>query len=397
MGLCGSYSNSDWYGSVLTIISLETMKIFVLKESNSDARVSASPETTKKLVELGLDVNVQSNAGSESNFSNDSYTENGAKIFDNISEIGTADIVIKVNKPNDDEIKNMKEGAILISSLDPYNNKDVIKSLKEKGITSFAMELMPRITRAQSMDILSSQSNLAGYKAVIDATYIFNKALPMMMTAAGTIAPAKVMIFGAGVAGLQAIATAKRLGAIVSATDVRMAAKEQVESLGGKFVMVEDDELEDAETSTGYAKEMSEDFKLKQAKLITETLASQDIAICTALIPGKKAPRLISREQVNSMKPGSVIIDLAAESGGNCECSKPGETIEENGVIVVGVENITSTISQDASSLFSKNILNFVNILINAETKSLDINWEDEIIKGILITKDKKIMNEEFI
>ena len=372
------------------------MKIFVLKESNSDARVSASPETTKKLVELGLDVNVQSNAGSESNFSNDSYTENGAKIFDNISEIGTADMVIKVNKPNDDEIKNMKEGAILISSLDPYNNKDVVKSLKEKGITSFAMELMPRITRAQSMDILSSQSNLAGYKAVIDATYIFNKALPMMMTAAGTIAPAKVMVFGAGVAGLQAIATAKRLGAIVSATDVRMAAKEQVESLGGKFVMVED-ETEDAETSSGYAKEMSDDFKLKQAKLISDTLASQDIAICTALIPGKKAPRLISKEQVNSMKPGSVIIDLAAESGGNCECSKPGETIEENGVIVVGAKNITSTISQDASSLFSKNILNFVNILINTETKKLDIDWEDEIIKGILITKDKKIMNEEFI
>ena len=373
------------------------MKIFVLKESNSDARVSASPETTKKLVELGLDVNIQNEAGSGSNFSNDSYTANGAKIFNNVSDISSADVVIKVNKPNEDEIANMKEGTILISSLDPYNNKDVIKSLKERGITSFAMELMPRITRAQSMDILSSQSNLAGYKAVIDATYIFNKALPMMMTAAGTIAPAKVMVFGAGVAGLQAIATAKRLGAIVSATDVRMAAKEQVESLGGKFVMVEDDEAEDAETSTGYAKEMSDDFKLKQAKLISDTLASQDIAICTALIPGKKAPRLISREQVNSMKPGSVIIDLAAESGGNCECSKPGETIEENGVIVVGAKNITSTISQDASSLFSKNILNFVNILIDAETKNLEIDWEDEIIKGILITKDKKIMNEEFI
>ena len=373
------------------------MKIFVLKETNSDARVSASPETTKKLVEMGLDVNIQNEAGSGSNFSNDSYIANGAKIFNNVSDISSADVVIKVNKPNEDEIANMKEGTILISSLDPYNNKDVIKSLKERGITSFAMELMPRITRAQSMDILSSQSNLAGYKAVIDATYIFNKALPMMMTAAGTIAPAKVMVFGAGVAGLQAIATAKRLGAIVSATDVRMAAKEQVESLGGKFVMVEDDEAEDAETSTGYAKEMSDDFKLKQAKLISDTLASQDIAICTALIPGKKAPRLISREQVNSMKPGSVIIDLAAESGGNCECSKPGETIEENGVIVVGAKNITSTISQDASSLFSKNILNFVNILIDAETKNLEIDWEDEIIKGILITKDKKIMNEEFV
>ena len=373
------------------------MKIFVLKETNLDSRVSASPETTKKLIELGFDVYIQNNAGSGSNFSNESFTSNGAKIFDNISDINSADLIFKVNKPNNDEIDNMREGTLLISSLDPYNNKGVIKLLKEKGVTSFAMELMPRITRAQSMDILSSQSNLAGYKAVIDATYIFNKALPMMMTAAGTIAPAKVMVFGAGVAGLQAIATAKRLGAIVSATDVRMAAKEQVESLGGKFVMVEDDEAEDAETSGGYAKEMSEDFKLKQAKLISDTLSSQDIAICTALIPGKKAPLLISKEQVHSMKPGSVIIDLAAESGGNCECSKPSETIEENGVIVVGSSNITSTISQDASSLFSKNIFNFVSILINTETKDLDIDWEDEIIKGILITKDKKIMNEEFV
>ncbi len=373
------------------------MRAYILKESDSEFRVSASPESVKKMVELGISVNIQTTAGQNSNFSDESYKTSGADIFNNTSDISNADIIIKVNKPTDDEISSMKEGSLFIGSLDPYNSKETLNKLRDKGVTSFAMELMPRITRAQSMDILSSQSNLAGYKAVIDATYLFNKAMPMMMTAAGTIAPAKVMVFGAGVAGLQAIATAKRLGAIVSATDVRMAAKEQVESLGGKFVMVEDDEVQDAETSEGYAKEMSEEFKLKQANLISETLASQDIAICTALIPGKKAPLLISKEQVNSMKPGSIIIDLAAESGGNCECSIAGETNNVNGVKVVGVKNITSTISQDASSLYSKNILNFLGLLIDSETKELSIDWEDEIIKGILVTKNKEITNEEFI
>jgi len=319
----------------------------------------------------------------------------GKEVFKNTSEISNADIIIKVNKPTDDEISSMKEGSLFIGSLDPYNSRETLNKLRDKGVTSFAMELMPRITRAQSMDILSSQSNLAGYKAVIDATYLFNKAMPMMMTAAGTIAPAKVMVFGAGVAGLQAIATAKRLGAIVSATDVRMAAKEQVESLGGKFVMVEDDETQDAETSGGYAKEMSDEFKAKQAKLISDTLATQDIAICTALIPGKKAPILISEEQVRSMKPGSIIIDLAAESGGNCECSVAGETKEVGGVHVVGSKDITSTISEDASALFSKNILNFLTLLIDSESKSISIDWDDEIIQGILVTKNNEIVHKE--
>ena len=371
------------------------MRAYILKESESELRVSASPDSVKKMVELGISVNIQSAAGQNSNFSDESYKANGAEIFNNTSEISNADIIIKVNKPTDDEISSMKEGSLFIGSLDPYNSRETLNKLRDKGVTSFAMELMPRITRAQSMDILSSQSNLAGYKAVIDATYLFNKAMPMMMTAAGTIAPAKVMVFGAGVAGLQAIATAKRLGAIVSATDVRMAAKEQVESLGGKFVMVEDDETQDAETSGGYAKEMSDEFKAKQAKLISDTLATQDIAICTALIPGKKAPILISEEQVRSMKPGSIIIDLAAESGGNCECSVAGETKEVGGVKVVGSKDITSTISEDASALFSKNILNFLTLLIDSESKSINIDWDDEIIQGILVTKNNEIVHKE--
>ena len=394
MGVCWCCSCISFDGSFFNL-NFKFMRAYILKESETELRVSASPDSVKKMIELGISVNIQTAAGQSSNFSDESYKANGAEIFNNTSEISNADIIIKVNKPTDDEISLMKEGSLFIGSLDPYNSRETLNKLRDKGVTSFAMELMPRITRAQSMDILSSQSNLAGYKAVIDATYLFNKAMPMMMTAAGTIAPAKVMVFGAGVAGLQAIATAKRLGAIVSATDVRMAAKEQVESLGGKFVMVEDDETQDAETSGGYAKEMSDEFKAKQAKLISNTLAAQDIAICTALIPGKKAPILISEEQVRSMKPGSIIIDLAAESGGNCECSIAGETKEVGGVHVVGSKDITSTISEDASALFSKNILNFLTLLIDSESKSISIDWDDEIIQGILVTKNNEIVHKE--
>ena len=394
MGVCWCCYCIGFDGNFFNL-NFKFMRAYILKESESELRVSASPDSVKKMVELGISVNIQTTAGENSNFSDESYKANGAEIFNNTSEISNADIIIKVNKPTDDEISSMKEGSLFIGSLDPYNSRETLNKLRDKGVTSFAMELMPRITRAQSMDILSSQSNLAGYKAVIDATYLFNKAMPMMMTAAGTIAPAKVMVFGAGVAGLQAIATAKRLGAIVSATDVRMAAKEQVESLGGKFVMVEDDETQDAETSGGYAKEMSDEFKAKQAKLISDTLATQDIAICTALIPGKKAPILISEEQVRSMKPGSIIIDLAAESGGNCECSVAGETKEVGGVHVVGSKDITSTISEDASALFSKNILNFLTLLIDSESKSISIDWDDEIIQGILVTKNNEIVHKE--
>ena len=369
------------------------MKIFIPKEIN-DKRVAASPDTVKKLIDMGHEVFIESDAGKNSNFNNDHYINSGGKIS---NESGAAEIILKVGKPTSVEISTYKEGSILVAMLDPYNNRDLVDEIRNKNITAFAMELMPRITRAQSMDVLSSQSNLAGYKAVIEAANSFNKAMPMMMTAAGTIAPAKVMVFGAGVAGLQAIATAKRLGAVVSATDVRLAAKEQVRSLGGKFVIIDSDELKDAETAGGYAKEMSEDFKKQQAELIASTLANQDIAICTALIPGKKAPVLITEENVKSMKPGSVIIDLAAQSGGNCTLSKPGETVEAHGVTIIGATDFASEIPQDASALYAKNLLNFMAILFDKETKELNIDWEDEIIVNTALTKKGAFIHKEFI
>ena len=370
------------------------MKIFVPKEINNEKRVAASPDTVKKFIDLGHSVVIESGAGNQSNFGDDSYSEAGASIA---NEASSADIILKVGKPSSDEISTYKDSSILIAMLDPFNNRDLIDQLRNKNITAFAMEWMPRITRAQSMDVLSSQSNLAGYKAVIEASNSFNKAMPMMMTAAGTIAPAKVMVFGAGVAGLQAIATAKRLGAVVSATDVRLAAKEQVESLGGKFVIIESDELKDAETAGGYAKEMSEDFKKQQAELIANTLANQDIAICTALIPGRKAPILITEKNVMSMKPGSVIIDLAAQSGGNCELSKAGEVVEVNGVSIIGATDFASDIPQDASALYSKNLLNFMTILLDNDSGELNIDWEDEIIINTALTKEGAFIHKEFI
>ena len=370
------------------------MKIFVPKEINNEKRVAVSPDTVKKFIDLGHSVVIETGAGSSSNFGDNHYLEAGASIA---SEASSADIILKVGKPSLEEISTYKNGSILIAMLDPFNNRELVNQMRNKDIIAFAMEWMPRITRAQSMDVLSSQSNLAGYKAVIQASNSFNKAMPMMMTAAGTIAPAKVMVFGAGVAGLQAIATAKRLGAVVSATDVRLAAKEQVESLGGKFVIIESDELKDAETAGGYAKEMSEDFKKKQAELITSTLANQDIAICTALIPGKKAPILITEKNIMTMKPGSIIIDLAAQSGGNCELSKPGETIEVNGVSIIGATDFASDIPQDASALYAKNLLNFLAILFDKETGELNIDWEDEIIVNTALTKEGAFIHKEFI
>jgi NAD(P) transhydrogenase subunit alpha len=370
------------------------MKIFVPKETNNEKRVAASPDTVKKFIDLGHSVVIETGAGASSNYGDNHYSEAGASIA---SEASSADIILKVGKPSLEEITTYKTGSILIAMLDPFNNRELIDQMRNKDIIAFAMELMPRITRAQSMDVLSSQSNLAGYKAVIQASNSFNKAMPMMMTAAGTIAPAKVMVFGAGVAGLQAIATAKRLGAVVSATDVRLAAKEQVESLGGKFVIIESDELKDAETAGGYAKEMSEDFKKQQAELIASTLANQDIAICTALIPGKKAPILITEKNIMTMKPGSIIIDLAAQSGGNCELSKPGETIEVNGVSIIGATDFASDIPQDASALYAKNLLNFLAILFDKETGELNIDWEDEIIVNTALTKEGAFIHKEFI
>ncbi len=380
------------------------MKIAIPKERREhERRVAATPETVKKLIALGAEVAVEAGAGLSSRITDEAYEAAGATLINDLNTLlGDADVVFKVQRPllgedgQPDELSPMKKGALLIAGLSPYAEPEAIKRYAEAGVTAVAMEFVPRITRAQSMDILSSQSNLAGYRAVLEAAYIYDRAMPMMMTAAGTIAPARVMVLGAGVAGLQAIATAKRLGAIVSATDVRPVAKEQVESLGGKFVMVESDETKEAESSGGYAKEMSEDYKRKQAELVAETLKKQDIAICTALIPGRKAPTLINDEMVHSMRPGSVIVDLAAEQGGNCTLSKPGEVVEVNGVSIIGHYNIPSRLSTDASALFSKNLLNYLTPLIDAESKTLKVDWEDEIVAASVLTRDGQVVHSAF-
>lgn len=371
------------------------MKLAIPKEQRDDEpRVAASPETVKKLTQLGFDVVVEAGAGTESSMQDADYQEAGATIVaDAAAALGDADIVFKVRGPDAGEISKMKRGAVLAAMLNPHQSKDTVDGLASAGITSFAMELMPRITRAQSMDVLSSQSNLAGYKAVIDSAELYTRAFPMMMTAAGTVPPARVFVMGAGVAGLQAIATAKRLGAIVSATDVRAAAAEQVESLGGKFVMVEPDEGDTGETAGGYAKEMSEDYKKRQAALVAETIAKQDVVITTALIPGRPAPVLVTEEMVRSMKPGSVIIDLAVEQGGNCPLSQPGEIVDVDGVRVVGYRNVPGRVAVDASSLYAKNLLNFITPLVDKETGALTIDWEDEIITGTLISKDGQVVH----
>lgn len=380
------------------------MKIAIPVERRAhETRVAATPETVKKFRSLGFDVIVERGAGERSRYPDSQYEEAGATLAsDAQAALKDADIVLKVQRPliaaegGIDELALIKKGAILAAILNPYQTRDAVEAYAKAGITAFAMDFMPRITRAQSMDVLSSQSNLAGYRAVIEAAYEFSRAMPMMMTAAGTVAPARVMVMGAGVAGLQAIATARRLGAIVSATDVRLAAKEQVESLGAKFVMVESEELKTAETAGGYAREMSDEFKRHQAALIAETLKKQDIAICTALIPGRPAPRLITAEMVRSMKPGSVIVDLAVEQGGNCELSKPGEVVEVDGVKIIGHYNVPGRLGTDASALYAKNLLNFLTPLVDKE-KGLQINWEDEIIQGTLLTRDGAIVHPALV
>ncbi|HEY3487530.1 MAG TPA: Re/Si-specific NAD(P)(+) transhydrogenase subunit alpha [Gammaproteobacteria bacterium] len=380
------------------------MKIAIPKERRQDERrVAATPDTVKKFIALGFQVGVESGAGDSSRFNDEAYRAAGAVVTaDTAKLLADADIVLKVQRPllagegQTNELALLKKGAILIGALAPYSKSEALSAYAQAGITALAMEFVPRITRAQSMDILSSQSNLAGYRAVLDAIYEYDRAMPMMMTAAGTVAPARVMVLGAGVAGLQAIATAKRLGAIVSATDVRPAAKEQVESLGGKFVMVESEETKQAETAGGYAKEMSEDYKRKQAQLVADTLKKQDIAICTALIPGRKAPILITREMALSMRPGSIIVDLAVEQGGNCALSKPGEIVEINGIKIIGHNNVPSRLSADASSLYAKNLLNFVTPLVNAQTKQLAIKWEDEILAAVCLSRDGQVVHPAF-
>ncbi|QQG37473.1 MAG: Re/Si-specific NAD(P)(+) transhydrogenase subunit alpha [Micavibrio aeruginosavorus] len=374
------------------------MTLAILKETAPcERRVAAIPETIKKYVALGCVVNVQQDAGTEASYIDNMYKDAGAVLCASAGDaVKDADIVLCVQAPDNATISTMKKGALLIGILAPYKNADLIESFAGKGINALAMELVPRITRAQAMDVLSSQSNLAGYKAVLDAAEHFTRGFPMMMTAAGTIPPAKIFIMGAGVAGLQAIATARRLGAIVSATDVRMAAREQVQSLGANFVMVEDEETKAAETAGGYAREMSDAYKAKQAALIEETIAKQDIVITTALIPGRPAPRLVTAKMVESMKPGSVIVDLAVEQGGNCELAEAGKVVKKNGVSIIGHMNVPSRIATDASALYARNLLNLINLIVDKETKTLNINWDDDIIKGIALTRDGALIHPQF-
>lgn len=371
------------------------MEILVLKETAAhEKRVAATPDSVKKLVALGASVTVESNAGSAAHFDNASYETAGASITNSVQhDITKADIVLSVQKPDNETLAPCKKETLLIGLLSPFDHKNEIQFFASQGIHALAMEFIPRITRAQSMDALSSQSNLAGYKAVLDALAVYGKVVPMMMTAAGTVPPAKVLVMGAGVAGLQAIATAKRLGAVVSAFDVRPAVKEQVESLGGKFIEVESDETETAETKGGYAKEMSEDYKKKQEQAIQDAIKKHDIVITTALIPGKPAPVLITETMVQSMKPGSVIVDLAVTAGGNCPLSERDNIVEKHGVTLVGHSNIPSRLATDASKLYANNIVHLLTLLIDKESKSLTLDLEDDIIKGALLTHQGNIIH----
>ena len=371
------------------------MNLAVLKERRAgEARVAATPESVKKLKGIGLSVVVEAGAGERASFSDTDYQAAGAEIAPNAAAaLQNADLVLKVRAPDASEIAAMKSGAVLVGLLAPYAEKETIAALASRGVNAFAMEFLPRISRAQSMDVLSSQANLAGYKAVIDAAAQFGRAMPMMMTAAGTIAPARVLIMGVGVAGLQAIATARRLGAIVSATDVRPATKEQVESLGANFVAVIDDEFRQAETAAGYAKEMSKEYQAKQAALIAETIRKQDIVITTALIPGRKAPVLVSEEMVKTMKRGSVIVDLAVEQGGNCPLSRPDEIVNADGVTIMGYTNLPARLAIDASNLYARNLFNFVALIVDKNTGNLALDWNDEIVKGADLTRDGQIVH----
>jgi NAD(P) transhydrogenase subunit alpha len=371
------------------------MKVAVIAETDADEpRVAATPETVKKMVALGASVAVQAGAGVKSGVLDADYTAAGASVA--ADPVNDADIVLQVRRPEAPQLSRLKKGAIVIGIMDPYGHDNAVRAMAEAGIIAFAMELLPRITRAQVMDVLSSQANLAGYRAVIDAAAEFGRALPMMMTAAGTVPATRVFVMGAGVAGLQAIATARRLGAIVSATDVRPAAKEQVESLGAKFIAVEDEEFKAAETAGGYAKEMSKEYQAKQAALVAEHIKKQDIVITTALIPGRPAPRLISKEMVASMRPGSVIVDLAVERGGNVEGVKPDAVTQLNGVKIVGYRNVPGRLAATASSLYAKNVFAFFELLIDKKTKALAVNWDDEIIKATALTRDGAVVHPSF-
>ena len=362
----------------------------------AETRIAATPETVKKFVGLGAEVAIEHGAGAKAGFPDADYQSAGATIVDADQALG-ADLVLKVRRPNASEIARLKSGAPVIAIMDPYGHREAIEAMAKTGAAAFALELLPRITRAQVMDVLSSQANLAGYRAVIDAAAEYGRALPMMMTPAGTVPAAKLFVMGVGVAGLQAIATGRRLGAVVTATDVRPATKEQVESLGAKFVAVEDEEFKQAETAGGYAKEMSDAYKATQAELIASHIAKQDMVVTTALIPGRPAPRLVSAEMVKSMRAGSVIVDLAVERGGNCELSKAGElAVSDNGVRIVGYSNVTR-IPASASALYARNLYAFAETLIDKEKKSLAVNWDDELVKATCLTRDGAIVHPSFM
>tara|TARA_B100000989_G_scaffold252689_1_gene200941 strand:- start:1813 stop:2901 length:1089 start_codon:yes stop_codon:yes gene_type:complete len=358
--------------------------VSLIENQNIEKRVAVTPETAKKYISMGFEVCLPKNYGLLLGFRDEDYKSQGVNLLENDKDlIDKADIIVQLNLPSDEKLDLLKENQNLIGILNPYTNKEKLINLNKKRINNFSLELLPRITRAQSMDILSSQANLAGYKAVIESFAYFEKAIPMMMTAAGTVPAAKVLVVGAGVAGLQAIATAKRMGAIVFATDVRMASKEQVESLGGKFLTVEG--AENLETEGGYAKEVSDDFKRKQEELLSETLKKIDIVICTALIPGKKAPVIIKEDMINNMKAGSIVYDLAAIQGGNTAFTKVDEIVDKNGVKIMGETNILNKLPTSASNLYAKNVFNFVLNLYDKDNKKINLNLEDEIIQKTLI------------
>jgi proton-translocating NAD(P)+ transhydrogenase subunit alpha len=371
------------------------MKIGIPKEIDpAEPRVAAVPDTIKKLKALGADVAVEPGAGVKSGVPDAEFQAAGATV--SADAVKDADIVLKVKRPEQSELAKYKRGALVVAIMDPYGNDAALKSMADAGVAAFAMELMPRISRAQVMDVLSSQANLAGYRSVIEAAEAFGRAFPMMMTAAGTVPAAKVFVMGVGVAGLQAIATARRLGAIVTATDVRPAVKEQVESLGAKFIAVEDEEFKQAETAGGYAKEMSKEYQLKQAALTAEHIKKQDIVITTALIPGRPAPRLVSIDMVKSMKPGSVLVDLAVERGGNVEGVKANETVELDGIKVVGIPNLAGRVAASASSLYARNLFAFIETLVDKQTKALAVKWDDELVKATALTKDGAVIHPNF-
>jgi NAD(P) transhydrogenase subunit alpha len=371
------------------------MKIAVAKELDaSEPRVAATPDTVKKFKALGAEIAIEPGAGLKSGLPDSEFTAAGATV--SADALKDADIIIKVKRPEASELAQYKRGALVIAIMDPYGNDAALKAMADAGVAAFAMELMPRITRAQSMDVLSSQANLAGYRAVIEGAEAFGRAFPMMMTAAGTVAAAKVFVMGVGVAGLQAIATARRLGAVVTATDVRPATKEQVESLGAKFLAVEDEEFKNAQTAGGYAKEMSKEYQAKQAALTSEHIKKQDVIITTALIPGRPAPRLVTAEMVASMKPGSVLVDLAIERGGNIEGAVAGQVTDVGGIKIVGYTNVAGRVAASASSLYARNLFNFIETLVDKASKQLAVKWDDELVQATALTRDGAVIHPNF-